>query len=64
MKFRNLLKPMSTKIAKQCDTLKQIPIIGGYRHVPSQRVWFLPRFWPKTDIDFAHFGLELGMVFE
>ena len=27
-----------------------------------QRVWFLRRFGPKTDIDFAHFDLELGKV--
>ena len=27
-------------------------------------VWFLRRFGVKTGIDFAHFGLELGMVFE
>ena len=30
-----------------------------------QRVWFLHRFGLKTDIDFAHFDLELmGMVFK
>ena len=28
------------------------------------RVGFLGRFGLKTDIHFAHFGLELGMVFE
>ena len=33
-------------------------------HVPPQRVWFLRRFCPKKDIDFAHCGLESGMVFE
>ena len=27
-------------------------------------VWFSRRFGVKTGIDFAHFGLELGMVFE
>ena len=32
--------------------------------VPPQRVGFLCRFGLKTGIDFAHFGLELGMVFE
>ena len=32
--------------------------------VPPQRVWFLRRFSLKTGIHFAHFGLELGMVFE
>jgi len=33
-----------------------------YRYVPLQRVWFLSRFGLKTDIDFEHFGLKLGMV--
>ena len=32
--------------------------------MPPQRVWFLHRFGLKTGIDFAHFGLELGMGFE
>ena len=32
--------------------------------MPPQRVGFLRRFGLKTGIDFAHFGLELGMVFE
>ena len=32
--------------------------------MPSQKVWFLGLFDLKTGIDFAHFGLELGMVFE
>ena len=35
-----------------------------YRYVPPQRVWFLCRFGVKTGIDFAHLGLESGMVFE
>ena len=34
------------------------------RYVPPQRVWFLHRFGLKMGIDFAHFGLESGMVFE
>ena len=29
-----------------------------------KRVGFLTPFGLKTGIDFAHFGLELGMVFE
>ena len=33
-----------------------------YRYVPPHRVGFLPRFGVKTDIHFAHFGLESGMV--
>ena len=35
-----------------------------YGYVLPQRVWFLRRFGLKTGIGFAHFGLELGMVFE
>ena len=27
-------------------------------------VWFLRRFYPKTVIDFARFGLESGIVFD
>ena len=35
-----------------------------YRHVLSHQVGFLCLFGLKTGIDFAHFGLEFGMVFE
>ena len=35
-----------------------------HRHVPAQRIWFLRFFGLKTGIHFAHFGLELGLVFE
>ena len=34
------------------------------RYVPPQRVWFFGLFGLKTCIDFDHFGLESGMVFE
>ena len=34
------------------------------KYVPPQRVGFLRRFGLKTGVDFAYFGLELGMVFE
>ena len=40
------------------------PLFKPYRYVPPQRVEFLGLFGLKTDIDFAHFGLESGMVFE
>ena len=40
------------------------PLYKPYRHVPPQRVWCLRRFSLKTAIHFAHFGLDLGMVFE
>ena len=30
----------------------------------SQMVWFLHRFGLKTGLDFAHFSLESGMVFD
>ena len=32
--------------------------------MPPQRVWFLRCFGLKTGINFAHFGLESGMVFQ
>ena len=32
--------------------------------MPPKRVWFWGRFGLKTGIDFAHFCLESGMVFE
>ena len=35
-----------------------------YGYLPPHRVGFLRRFGLKTDIHFAHFGLESGMVFE
>ena len=33
------------------------------RYVPPQGVWFLCLYGLKMGIDFAHFGLESGMVF-
>ena len=35
-----------------------------YRYVPPRRVGFLRSFGLKTSIQFAHFGLESGMVVE
>ena len=40
------------------------PLYKPFRYVPPQRVRFLPRFGLKTVKDFAHFGLESGIVFE
>ena len=40
------------------------PLYKPYRYVPPYQVGFLHRFGLKTGIHFAHFGLELGMVFE
>ena len=40
------------------------PLYKPYMYVPPQRVGFLCRFGLKTGIDFDHFGLESGMVFE
>ena len=34
------------------------------RYVPPHRVGFLRLFGLKTGIDFAHVGLESGIVFE
>ena len=40
------------------------PFYKPYKYVLPQRLGFLRRFGLKTGIDFAHFGLESGMVFE
>ena len=40
------------------------PLYKLYRYVPPHRVGSLHRFRLKKRIDFAHFGLESGMVFE
>ena len=32
--------------------------------MPPQRIWFLGLFGLKMGVDFAHFGLESGLVFE
>ena len=40
------------------------PLYKPCRYVPPQWVGFLRLFGLKTGIDFAHFGLELGMVFK
>ena len=40
------------------------PLYKPYKYVPSQRVGFLNRFGLKTGIDFAHFRLESGLVYE
>ena len=39
------------------------PLYKLYRHVPPHLVGFFDRFGLKTGQDFAHFGLESGMVF-
>ena len=55
-----------TEFVRYLDFLPgDISLYEPYRYVPPQRVWFL-RFFGllKTDIHFAHFGLEWGMVFE
>ena len=40
------------------------PLYKLCRYVPPHWVGFLRRFGLKTGINFAHFGLESGMVFE
>ena len=40
------------------------PLYKLYSYLPPHRVGFLRRFGLKTGKNFAHFGLELGMVFE
>ena len=40
------------------------PLYSPYRYVPPHRVGFLRGFGLRTGIDFVHFGLESGIVFE
>ena len=40
------------------------PLYKLYRNVPPHWIGFLRLFGLKPGIDFAHFGLESGMVFE
>ena len=40
------------------------PLYKPYRYVPLHRVEFLRRFGLETGIQFAHFDLESGVVFE
>ena len=40
------------------------PLYKPHRYVLHQRVGFFRRFDLKTDIHFAHFGLESGMFFK
>ena len=40
------------------------PLYKPYRYVPPQRVGFLALFDLTMGINFAHFGLEFGMVFK
>ena len=43
------------------------PLYKKYRYTLPQKVWFLsrfPRFPLKTGKEFAHFGLDSGVVFE
>ena len=39
-------------------------IYKPFRYMSPQRVGFLRRFGRKTGIEFAHFGLESGLVYE
>ena len=41
-----------------------LPYMSHISMCRSKRVWILRRVGLKTDIDFAHLGLETGIVFE
>ena len=49
---------------KTCRIPGGTPFYEPCRYVLPQRVGFLRCFGLKTGIEFAHFGLESGMVFE
>ena len=68
LKFSNL-EDGHSNIRSTCMPIQSpggggTPLYKPYRYVPLQRVGFLRRFGLKTGIDFAHFGLESGMVVE
>ena len=48
----------------ESEVLGGIPLYKPYRYVPPQRVGFLGLFGLKMGVDFVHFGLESGLVFE
>ena len=64
------------KLARQIEELRQNgETASDYCHYSNfsrcrlsscrkKLIWFLDRFGLKTVIDFAHFGLESGIVFE
>jgi len=51
-------------VSGEGEVLLYIIINHILRYVPPQGVWFLCLFGLKMGINFVHFGLELGMVFE
>ena len=55
---------MTIRILHHFEPGGSTPLYRPYRYVPPQRVRFLRRFSLKTGKEFAHFGLESGMVFE
>ena len=57
---------MTIRVLHRFEPGGSTPLYRPYRYVPPppQRVGFLRRFGLKTCKEFAHFGLESGMVFE
>ena len=57
---------MTIRVLHHFEPGGSTPLYRPYRYVPPphQRVRFLRRFGLKTGKEFAHFGLESGMVFE
>ena len=55
---------MTISVLHHFEGAGSTPLYRPYRYVPPQRVRFLRRFGLKTGKEFAHFGLESGMVFE
>ena len=55
---------MTIRVLHHLEPGGSTPLYRPYRYVPPQRVKFLRRFDVKTAKEFAHFGLESGMVFE
>ena len=62
--LQKVLLALQNKSAQIIKNTGGDPLYKPVLEVPLQRVWLLRRFGLKMAIDFAHFGLESGMVFE
>ena len=62
-KVRSTLLLSRRRLCNYLDrTAEGTPLYKLYKYVPPHRVGFLRRLGVKTDIHFAHFDLESGMV--
>ena len=53
---------MTISVLHHFEPGESAPLCRPCRYLSPQTVWFLRRFALKTDKEFAHFGLESGIV--